>query len=269
MSKFNYLIFIGGSFLFFPYKTFGTPPQFPTSENFSFQGKPIEPACIDHFHGNATRFQPLDLKTDQCQKVHKPYNSQELKNGFIGYESLFEGSSGSYLYYQYLGKIHFENLKQPAYHLIFVKWSGGGSGQFTQIQVIEKNDNSLRLIETLDTGDRAMGGLSNVELKDGVLSYDKEVTPLGLLNISQKQPIEKTDLLDCMSCRLGYVHYKGGEVTDFKVDKEYRLEENPKNLQQTCYNKIFKTYITPQKASMSLQEIKEFGQKVKPRCLNP
>src|ERR1700722_9447267 len=145
-------LFLGISLLLITSKILSAESLFPIPQGFMFEGKPVAPACIGKFSGDSSRFEPIFLKSDKCQNTKKEYNPQKLKEGFLGYSPLYEEALGSYIDYKYLGKLHFQNLKSPIYHLIYVRWSGGGTGQFTAIHIVEKTEDWIRLIDTLDEG---------------------------------------------------------------------------------------------------------------------
>lgn len=239
--------------------------KLPLPQDFYFQGKPIQPDCIDKFIGDSSRFEPIFLETNSCQKTQKKLDPDKLKEGLLGYSS----SDGSYIYYKYLGPIHFYGLETPVYHLIYSEWSGGGTGHFSTIDVVEKTQDWIRLLSEIDGGDRCNGGLTDVAFKDGLLIYKKNITPWALYSITQGKSDTNIDFSDCAVCCVGTVSYKGSDIVKFEYDKDSMstLKDNSNSSSQKCYNKIVNETFVSGKASLTMDELKNFGQKVKDQCL--
>ena len=61
----------------------------------------------------------------------------------------------------------------------------------------------------------AVGGLSEVAFKEGILTYKKNVTPAALYALGQNQQVGENNFSDCAICCLGKVSYQGGVLTGF------------------------------------------------------
>ncbi len=243
---------------------FAAQSPLPIPPGFLFKGDPIQPKCISHFMGENS-FNPLSLVADPCQKLQTKFDADKLREGFLGYPL----ERASYIYYKYLGPVHFQALEKPIYHLLYVKWSGGGTGQFHAVDIIEKNEDSLRLVAELDGGDRCNGGLSEVAFKEGILTYKKNVTPAALYALGQNQQMGENNFSDCAICCIGTVVYKNGALAGFEIDAEeiHRLGGDKGDSPQECYNKVMKETFIAGKTSLTPEELNTFTQKIKNRCL--
>ncbi len=252
---------------YFSSDVIATETPVPVPESFTFKGQPVNPGCIDKFTGDSSRFEPIWLDTNECQQTKRDYTQEKLTHGFIGFEPVYKDAPGSYVYYKYLGKIHFQELDAPTYNLIYVENSGGGTGAFSSINVVDLNNDVLRLIDTIDGGDRCNGGLSSVEFKDNTLIYKKNVTPLALYSNAQKTATPNQNFADCAACCVGKVRFKNGQVNTFEFDQDVldHLKADPKS-PQDCFNQIIKETIDGGKSLLTPDELKAFGVRVKERC---
>lgn len=264
MTRMRYW-FVGVSILLLASNPIEAESKLPIPQDFYFKGRPIQPECIGQLIGDSSRFETIYLEENSCQKTQKEFDPDGLKQGFLGYSS----SGGSYSYYKYLGPIHLHGLQMPIYHLIYLEWSGGGTGRFTAIDIIDKTQNSIRLVSEIDGGDRCNGGLYDVVFKDGILTYKKNVTPWALYSIAQGTSDTNIHFSDCAVCCVGTVNYKGSDMVGFEFYKDSMsiLENNSLNSSQDCYNTIIKETFVLGKTSLTPDELKSFGQKVKERCL--
>lgn len=243
-----------------------TESPLPVPQDFMFKGKPVQPDCIEKFSGDSSRFELIYLDSDKCQTGDKSYDPEEIKKGLLGYSSA-DGST--YTYYKHLGMIHLQGLKTPLYHLIYTEWSGGGTGRFSSIDVVEKSGDTLRLVDSIAGGDRCTGGLSDVEYKNGILTYKQHVTPLDLYVLIQKQPNTKVNFSSCAACCMGKVAYQGSDITGFTFaqDGAEALPVEP-TLPQGCYNQIIKETLAEGKNTLTFKELKSFMQKIEKTCVN-
>lgn len=247
---------------------------FSDSQDFTYKGEPIEPNCIAKFFGDSSSYDPIHLDRDPCQ-VKKHALDPHPPKGLMGYAT----TDGGYIYYehlgtipledvkQYLSKNHLKDLKDPFYHLVYYQWSGGGTGHFTSIDVVEKSGNTLKLIDSITGGDRCNGGISDVVFKDGILTYKKNVTPWALYTlIYGNSPV---NFSDCAICCMGQVSYQGSSITSFTFahDGVEALPVEP-GLPQGCYNQIIKLTLAEGKKTLTLKELKSFIQKIKEHCVD-
>jgi len=110
-----------------------------------------------------------------------------------------------------------------------------------------------------------------VAFKDGFLTYKKNVTPWGLYSLVQGKSDTNIDFSDCAVCCVGTVSYKGSDIVGFEYNNDKdaisTLEDNANSFSQKCYNKILKETFVSGKSSLTSDELKSFGQKVKVQCL--
>ena len=264
MRRMKYVL-AGISILLLASRPIEAESKLPLPQGFDYKGKPIQPDCIQKFVGGEVRLEPVFLETDSCQKTEKKFNSDKLKEGFLGYSF----PDGSYIYYKYLGPMHLPGHEPPVFPLIYTEWSGGGTGHFNAIDAFKNNPDSIVLMTELDAGDRCNGGLSDVAFTNGVLTYKKNVTPWALYSITQGKSDTNIDFSDCAVCCVGTVSYKGSDIVKFEYDEDAisTLEDNANSPAQKCFNKMIKETFVSGKTSLTMDELKSFGQKVKEQCL--
>lgn len=232
------------------------------SHGFTFESKPIRPECLGHWESPQA---PVNLASDKCQRESKELDSQKLKEGFIGYGSVESPPS---FYYKPLGKIHFQDMEKPEYFLVYTESSGGGTGFDTALNVYKIDKGVLTRIDVLDAGDRCDGGISHAYLKDGVLAYKKNLTPMSLYSLFQTSTEIKPTFDDCMACCIGQLRYRKGDITTFEFAsatvQNLSFGTNP---MQDCFNQVVKETMDAGKSLLTKDELKAFTFRVKERCV--
>lgn len=205
------------------------------------------------------------METAKCQNESKPLESKYLKDGLVGSDLL----EGGYLAYKPLGKIHFADLEDPTYELLYVQMSGGGTGAFTSLVAVEKTDTTLRYLDTLEGGDRCNGGISDPVFneEDQSLTYKVNVTPLSLYSLTQEETPKDLKFADCASCCLGKLSYEDSDITQFNFNKDVS-SLGEKGSPQACYDQVIKETMASGKATLTPEELIKFGDEVKKRCLS-
>lgn len=240
---------------------------------FQFQGKPIEPACIY----NLLHAEPIDLANDPCQKYTAKNEGKDHGNGrdFLGYD-VPEGGfpwdkypERGYIYYKYLGTIHFQNLETPIYHLILCHYNTGGTGQFGSLEVIKYDHDKLHHIDTIDSGDRCEGHILEATLTNNVLTYKKQIPFTHLYGLT---PIEFAPYLELPPSALGGPScegvYSNGKLTKVEFDEEsFEFLMNTEAYKDTCYFQfLVENTLKKGKYSFTLDELKDFNMKAYQKC---
>ena len=234
----------------------------PVPDDFMVQGKPIEAECLK-FNGESP-FEPILLKEHNCQTKEKPLDQKKLKEGFLGYSS----PNGTYIFYKHLGPIFLNDLEDPVYDLIFVKESPDGEEQHTSLLVVKKTDSKLRLIDVVEEGDRCNGGLSDIEFKEGTLTYKVNLTPWSLFSFTQDEDVESVDFPDCPSCCIGKLSYEDGDITHFAFENDVLKKLEGMLETSACYQKVVKESMDAGKKTLNLEELLNFGESLKKQCVD-
>lgn len=241
--------------------------------DFQYHGKPISAICIAEL-ANGNSEGPTKVNLSECTREENKYKlvpyKPMIEKGFVGFDYTAKKSSDSYeatesAYYKYLGM--FKNS-----HVIYLVYSGGGSGSFTSVFLVDRKDDSIEYVKNIvATGDRCNGGISEVSLKDNKLLYSLNITPYDYIDLSEiKMPDVKAydDLAACAACCQGTANYE----SDFERSKFVSLDigdapEQNQGTYQECFNKMLKDYKQQGKQTMSPIELKAFVEQFKTQCV--
>ncbi len=230
-------------------------------------GKPIPPLCFAPFVNLAgDEVKPLSLKSAPCLKSDYPYNPEALTRGFLGYNLPMQAEHSMRppaIFYRYVG-----NNKN---HFLFeLNYSGGGSGFFSSIVTLELKNGALTLLRTIDGGDRCMGGVSHAELSDGRLSYQKKLTPLGLVSLLttvNNRSLESLSVYpDCAVCCIGELTIKDKLPYQFKFNGELISGASNKEVVD-CINKKLKAAGATEQKSLGIQALRQLLRSMNEICL--
>ncbi|KTD32263.1 hypothetical protein Lmor_2201 [Legionella moravica] len=241
-----------------------------------YNNKPINPLCFDQGElSNKT----LSL-TDNCEL--EPINvlgqSKELLNeGYYGFEYKLKDDSGfasSYSYYKVIG--YYNHL----YTLLLIS-NTGGSGHFSSLYLVNRDQNKLHIKTLPFGGDRCNGGLNEVTQNKNIITFTSNITPGDFLSISNNNPeqLQAYDDLDaCAACCVATASY----TTDLQKDStkatltSIQFSKDPETLSdlkspehtgyQACFNKLVLSYITKDKTTLSVQELGTFMNEFNSKC---
>lgn len=242
-------------------------------EDFQYQGKPISPLCILRIaNGESNKAATVNLSN--CTQNEKKYKLEPdqsmIEKGFIGYDYTKKNSKEAYAatesaYYKYLGK--FKN-----FHVIYFISSGGGSGTFTSVFLLDRKGNNIKYAKNIiPVGDRCNGGIETVSLKDGKLNYSLHITPYNYIELSGiKLPDIKAydGLSACAACCQGTAQFESdfenSQLVSINIGDSF---ENSQGVYQDCFNSVLKDYKAHAKQTLSVKEIKDFVRKFQNMCL--
>lgn len=174
-------------------------------EELKYHGKPIDPLCLTDFQQNTqikVNLATCGLKTHSDLREQKGSDANKIleNQGYTG--ATYQAGYG-YSYYRVVGHL------QKSFIVETVS-SGGGSGSFTNILQVKRQDASLE-VRVLDGGDRCNGGISDVIQKGAILTYHKDVTAGDFLQLSHYNPYHLkayTDLSACAACCVAQAKYQ-------------------------------------------------------------
>lgn len=257
----------------YPVQSASIEAKKPIPEVFQFQGKPISPLCIAEI-ANDNSDKIISANLLKCSKNEKKYKIEPYKDaidsGFTGFDYTLKNSSEEYVptesaYYKYLGM--FNNL-----HVIYFIYSGGGSGSFTSVFLVERKEDTIKYIKNVvSLGDRCNGGINSVSFKNNKLTYSVNISPYDFIDLSGiKIPKVKPydDLATCAACCQGTAQFE----SDFEKSDLISLDlgetfENTQGTYQECFNVLLKDYKQQGKQLLSPAELKEFIGLFMSKCL--
>jgi hypothetical protein len=188
-------------------------PVFPS--DFLYDNQPIEPACFYQLVGEDST-KEIDLSTHVCQNATTEFDVKQIPNGLLGYNLVDHQPSMSlpYIYYRLIGE---KDPKSNQEYYVELQWSGGGSGNFKELILVQKKQGKLKLLETVASGDRCFGGVTHIQYQNGILKYSQNMTPAELgkkMGLSEAEG-QKLGLTDCAVCCIGLGHVQQGYFQSF------------------------------------------------------
>jgi len=236
--------------------------------SFTYLGKPIHPSSIETLYNSENK--ALDLKTLETKSDFQEW--AERPGWLIAeYDKDVESGRTSFFAYKFLANV------QDRF-LLLIKYSGGGTGTFDNILVIKKTQDQLFLLETLGEGDRCNGGISGEEMVGNDFYYSRNLTPIDIIRLATETKIDLTAYEDleasAISC-FGLADYKynladdKNELMSVSLDGEKRDEEGwtERYQAQSCFTKIYNSYLKAKKTELSLKDLNEFAKKFSDECL--
>lgn len=235
-----------------------------------FENKPIDSLC---FFDNENISDKIDLNNCGAAKQKfaiKDQNEHLLKQGFIGYnwqDTAYPESPGGYSYYKFFPTAN-------AQYWIYSVNSGGGSGEFTAIQLVKRITPESLFVKGITGGDRCNGGVTDVSEKSGALTFNVNLTPsdfisLSKLTINNVKPYD--DLAACAACCFGKASYTvtpddlNPKFNQFIIEQNIKLEELPQQGKlQACFNKLF---VSNNKFNLTEADIVKLVEQFKEKCI--
>ena len=225
-----------------------------------YQGKPIDPACVEASNPTEGEAAPQDLKT--C--AHPPEDAkimhglQIAKDGALGYDyecteedkTQFCGHVG----YRYLGPV------KDGFALE-TQSTNGGTGSFDSIVVAKREGDIFTTTLLHPTGDRCNGGVTDVRVADGKVEYSYNATAAELYDqykASGSFDGYADSPLDCMAV----IHKTDDAVTSIELNRsEAQLANDP-----PCAAKAYRAQVKTMGKSLSEDQVKILMTKIENAC---
>ena len=238
-------------------------------EDLMFHNKPIDALCFFNLEGKVINLKKCGLAEEKY--VFKGQNSKLIEKGFIGYDwqnPEFQGSAEGYSYYKFF------NAGKNLYWLYTVN-SGGGSGEFTAINLVKRKTTNTLEMTTLSSGDRCNGGSQDVSEKNNHLTFSVNLTAYDFIALSKKSsPTIKAydDLAACAVCCVAKAFYEVNSNAQIQLKYidlgSIKTEEmSQQGTRQSCFNKLFASYITLSKTKLKKNILDEFAIKFDQMCM--
>jgi hypothetical protein len=212
----------------------------------TYAGKPIDPLCFFSMEGNSNTIDltHCGIEKDKYKKIGE--NAELIKKGFIGFDwKESEFSSQGYSYYKFF----------PAgnnQYWIYTLNNGGGSGDFTEINLVSRKNPTTLELKSIAGGDRCNGGVQDVSVQNQLLIYSANVSAYDFLDLAkdynQHELKAYEDLAECAVCCVGKAFYqvdsKGASQYQYiDLGKDVKVKELPdQGKYQGCFNKLLVSY---------------------------
>jgi hypothetical protein len=240
-------------------------------EDLMQHSKPIDALCFFNMEGNSTTINLNNCGRSKYKYVIKGHNAILSKKGFIGYDwqdPSLKGATQGYSYYKIF------NVGNHRFWIYTVN-SGGGTGEFTAIQLVERKNANTLGTQAIIGGDRCNGGLQHVSEKNHQLTYSVNLTAYDLMGLAQNHnPSLKAydDLAACAVCCVAKAVYTVG--VDSKPQLQHIVLGNFKNTEempsqgkrQACFNTLLASYTKSGKMHFKQNTLNAFVNKFNQTC---
>lgn len=238
-----------------------------SSDDLRYQNQPIDARCFES--DGAVSLNDCTHNNTSNEKV-SGQNKSLIDKGYIGADYVSTDKDkfpAGYSYYKIIGNVNGK-------YIVYTINSGGGSGEFTAVKLVKRNNDQLQ-IQSIKSGDRCNGGVSDVELHHDMLAYRVSVTPYDLIDLSGHNAMQfqaYDDIAACAACCIGKAVYEANFSNDainenflgIKLEKDYQQDAFNGN-KQICFNKVLIEFAKG-KQSLTSQELKQFVTKLDDKC---
>lgn len=233
-------------------------PQSIPPSLYRVDGKPVPSSCLA---GLASEGDSRTVFLAHCGDPSvKPKATPE---GMVGYED----PQGGYFYYRYLGRA-------DGLDILYMESSGGGSGEFTSLVGITRNGQTLQSKRDYAGGDRCNGGLSDVSLANGRLSFDQAITPydlIALAKLSVKLEAYRDLEASASSC-IGFNHVtdSGARWTGVTLTEKTWADQRGWTDQyrhQACFNELYRETVAQGHTELDHNAVMAFANNFIKRCV--
>ncbi len=237
------------------------------------ENKPIDSLCFFNLENNKSTINLKQCGIKKEKYILKGTNADLIKKGYIGYDwqdPTLQGSAQGYSYYRYF------NAGNNQFWVYTIN-NGGGSGDFTAINLVKyKNKDKLEL-KNINGGDRCNGGISDVSYKNDKLLFGMHLTAYDLIKLANKAPTSLKaydDLAACAVCCVATAKYEvssSATSTLLYVDLNLvkSIKEMPEQGQlQSCFNKMLVSYIDAGFTRLNNDQLSQLADKFNKLCVH-
>lgn len=241
--------------------------------DFMYNGKPIDPLCFNQLEADKSTINLKDCGSAKDGFEKSSENADLLKKGYYGFNwkekdstSDIEGSS----YY----KVFDAGNNQ---YWVYSINNGGGSGTFTYIQLVKRENNDTMSYKAITGGDRCNGGVQDVSTQDYQLVYSQNITAFDLIdfgNNNQTKLKAYDDLAACAACCVGAAFFKVDEQAKpefmyIKLEKIKNKDElSEQGAYHDCFNKLYYSYVSKGRTRLDEDKLAAFVKKFNDTCVN-
>ena len=212
----------------------------------------LDPVCILALGGKDGAMQNV-TQCDESQISAKRISSTSIS--FVYRDE--EGSERPARFdYQYAGRLDGRDV-------LLISLSDEKLGTETHLVAIEREGKFIKLAHTYAAGFGCRGGISNAVVSNGVLSFDRDMTPsslIALTNIALKVPtpvhLDNSD----NSCA-AKEHFSGEKLTQVTLSEAYLAGASLEgHTDQSWFNIIYKLRVSEGRLVLNLEDVLRFGQ---------
>lgn len=155
--------------------------------------------------------------------------------------------------------------------LVEWRWSGGGTGRFSGLQLVRLEGDTLRVGRSLASGDRCNGGLVSAALTKGHVHYSVVVTPLDVLAATAEGRAlglsEKALESSALSCA-ATLEFEGDALLAMVLSEplEDRAGWTERFGAQACFNRVHRRFVEEKRARLEGATLEDFARAFRSTC---
>ena len=243
--------------------------------DFTFRGQAIHPAAISALYQSANgQINLADFKTnlEAGQWEDQPgwwitdfeEDPVNQRSPFFAYAA-FAGPAGG----------------GAEIYILSITFNAGETGDIDNLLLLQKNGSWLGLIRAWNEGSACNGGILAQRMDGENFLYSRELTPLDLLGLSLDVKLDLNAHED-LEATSESCYAAANYVYNLSQDREdlvsVRLYDEPKTDEkgltdklryQSCFNRVFNSYLAAGKTALSPKEVDEFARRFRDECVKP
>ena len=243
--------------------------------DFTFQGQAIHPAAVNALYRSASgQINLAEFKTNReaRQWADQPgwwitdfeEDPVSQRSPFFAYVAFAGPESGG-----------------AEIYILSITFNSGETTDIDNIVLLQKSGSWLGLIGSWDEGGACDGGILNQRIDGENFLYSRELTPGGLLDLARDVKLDliaNEDLEATSESCYAAANYVYNIAQDREDLVSVRLYDEPKTDEkgltdkfrhQSCFNRIFNSYLAEGKIALTPKEVEEFARRFRDECVKP
>lgn len=232
----------------------------------------IHPLCLDLATGGRAETgsdRPIPILLDACNRGFRHVDVSRNDDGSFGASGAF---IGSWFGYRPIGKL------ASGKSVILVNWSGGGTGQFSEIVAVRSatgnGETTISARTIVLGGDRCNGGIENASMRDeNIVEVAVRATSADLVMAGNSSADAALDDLDsCAICCAGTLTY-GVDVASNRetlasatINEIAPASEDPSEGAQACFDGLLRGEGSLPK-TLTPSDLKQLAQRFRQTCV--
>lgn len=236
-----------------------------------YANKPVDPLCFFDLDNDKGIVHFNDCGIAKTQYTITEKNKNLTQQGFYGFDWKDNTSN-----YPSAGSSYYKAWEAGNHHYwLFTDNNGGGSGDFTAINLYSRQNDTTAMLTTVASGDRCNGGISDVKEKNHKLEYGVNLTAYDLLTLAHHDSHLKAydNISACAACCIAKAYYTVDNQLKpqlLYVDLGHHQESDALPDQgdtQGCFNKVFNAYVSGGKNKLEVSALQQFVEKFNRTCM--
>lgn len=240
-----------------------------------FADKPVDSLCFFNLEDKQDRITLTHCGAAKDKVLVTGHNAGLLKKGFTGFDWKATDASypsQGYSYYQW-----FDAGNQQ--YWIYSANNGGGSGDFTAVDLVARVSPEQLSIQGITGGDRCNGGVQDVSVSGHRLTYSVNLTAADFPSLVADDPYQVQaydELSACAVCCSGKAFYSVDaglkprlQYVDFGSSTTDPEQMPQQGSLQPCFNRLLATYLNKGTRRLDESQLRRFVSEFNQQCAKP